>query len=110
MAGPARVLVCVGSDCRDAAGFDKVMLLAAASDGATTVACQGVCKGPVVGVERNGEIRWYSKVRGDHRRTLARLLRTGGGRAALRSAEVRKRRGRLKRPAQRRPIDAPRPG
>lgn len=104
MTGPDRVLVCRGGDCRDAAGFKKVMLLAAASDGATSVACQGVCKGPVVGLERDGEIRWYSSVRGDRRRALARLLRTGTGRKALRSAEVRKRRGRFKHPARERPV------
>jgi len=105
MAGPVRLLVCVGDDCRDAAGFDKVMLLAAASDGATSVACQGVCKGPVVGLDRDGEIRWYSSVRGDRRRALARLLRTGTGRRALRPAEVRKRRGRLKHPDRERPVE-----
>jgi len=105
MAELACVLVCTGDDCRNAGGFDKLMLLAAASDGATTVACQGVCKGPVAGVERDGEIRWYAKVRGDRRRSLSRLLRTGTGRGALRSAEVRKRRGRLKHPGQRRPIE-----
>lgn len=105
MAGPLRLLVCVGDDCRDATGFGKVMLLAAASEGATTVACQGICKGPVVGVEQTGEIRWYAKTRGDRRRSLARLLRTGTGRRALRTAEVRKRRGRLKHPARERPLE-----
>ena len=105
MAGKDRVLVCTGDDCRDAAGFDKVLLIAAASEGATTVRCQGVCKGPVVGVERDGEIRWYTKVRGDRRTALARLLSSGSGRRDLHSAEVRKRRGRLKHPDQRRPID-----
>lgn len=105
MAGPVRLLVCVGGDCRGAKGFDEVMLIARATDGASTVACQGVCKGPVVGVERDGELRWYAKVRGDRRRALARLVRTGTGRRALRSAEVRKRRGRLKRPGRRRAID-----
>ena len=105
MAGPVRLLVCVGDDCRSAAGFDKLMLLAAASEGATTVACQGVCRGPVVGVERKGEVRWYAKTRGERRRSLSRLLRTGTGRRALRSAEVRKRRGRLKHPDQERPIE-----
>lgn len=110
MAGPVRVLVCVGGDCRGAKGFDEVMLIARASSGASTVACQGVCKGPVVGVERDGELRWYAKVRGDRRRALARLVRTGTGRRALRSAEVRTRRGRLKRSGRRRPIDPPRRG
>ena len=105
MAAPVRVLVCVGDDCSAARGFDKLLLVASASDGASTVACQGVCKGPVAGVEREGELRWYAKVRGDRRRSLSRLLRTGTGRRALRSAEVRKRRGRLKHPEKRRPIE-----
>ena len=105
MAGPVRLLVCTGSDCRDAKGFAEVVLLARAIEGSSSVACQGVCDGPVAGVERDGELRWYVKVRGERRRALARLVRTGTGRAALRSAEVRKRRGRLKRPGRRRPID-----
>lgn len=104
MATPVRLLVCTGSDCRDAKGFDEVVLLARSSEGSSSVACQGVCKGPVVGVERDGELRWYAKVRGDRRRALARLVSTGSGRSALRSAEVRKRRGRLKRPGRRRPF------
>jgi hypothetical protein len=105
MAGRVRVLVCTGDDCRDAAGFDEVLLVAAASDGASSVRCQGVCKGPVVGIERDGEIRWYTKVRGEHRRALARLVRSGSGRRALRSIEVRKRRGKLKHPGHRRPLE-----
>ena len=62
-------------------------------------------RGPVAGVEQTGEIRWYAKTRGDRRRSLARLLRTGTGRRALRTAEVRKRRGRLKHPARERPLE-----
>jgi hypothetical protein len=105
MAAAVRVLVCRGDDCRAARGYDELLLVAAASDGASTVSCQGVCKGPVAGVERDGELRWYAKVRGDRRRSLARLLRTGTGRRALRPAEVRKRRGRLKHPERERPIE-----
>lgn len=105
MAPPVRLLVCVGADCSDAKGFDKLMELARSCDSASTVTCQGVCKGPVVGVERDGELRWYSAIRGDRRRTLARLVRTGSGRGALRPAEARSRRGRLKRGDRRRLID-----
>jgi hypothetical protein len=110
MAAPVRLLVCTGGDCRRAPGFDEVMLLARVSEGASTVACQGVCKGPVVGVERDGELRWYAKVRGDQQVALARLVRSGRGRGALRALEIRKRRGRLKRPSKRRPIDPARRG
>jgi len=104
MARPVRVVVCVGGDCRSAKGFDKVLALAAATEGATTVGCQDICSGPVVGLERDGPIRWYSKVRGDRRRTLARIVAGDAPRRALSGREVRNRRGRLRRPERRRPL------
>lgn len=101
---PTRVAVCVGSDCRTAKGFTKVRDLAATTEAASTVPCQDICSGPVVGLERDGEIRWYSKIRGDRRRLLARVLAGEAGRKVLRDREVRKRRGKLRRPERRRPL------
>ncbi|HSL57202.1 MAG TPA: hypothetical protein VK866_05120 [Acidimicrobiales bacterium] len=106
MARPVRVLVCVGGDCRSSPGFAKVLAIAASTEGATTVSCQDICSGPVVGLERDGPIRWYSKVRGDRRRTLARIVAGDAPRRALASREVRARRGRLRRPERRRALRA----
>lgn len=101
---PIHVVVCTGGDCRKAEGHDDVRALAARTDGATTVPCQDVCSGPVVGLERDGEIRWYSKIRGARLRTLARILSGDAPRKALRDREVRERRGKLRRPERRQPL------
>ena len=102
-----RLAVCTGKDCRNAKGFARLLQLAADTDQASTVPCQDICQGPVVGLERGDELRWYAKVRGDRRRALARVVRNGRGRRMLRSFEVRSRRGRIGHPDRRRPL---RPG
>jgi hypothetical protein len=104
MGRSVRLLVCVGDDCRRSKGHDKAVAVAAETEDAAAVACQGICRGPVVGVERDGELRWYAKVRGDRRRALERLARTGSDRRALRSAEIRRLRGRLRKPTRARPL------
>lgn len=43
------------------------------------VRCQDVCQGPVAGLEVDGEMRWFRRVRGkDLRKALAKLARRGG--------------------------------
>jgi hypothetical protein len=65
------------------------------------VPCQDICKGPVAGVELDGEVHWFAKVRkGRHRRALRAVIE---GPATplpepLAGREVARRRGRLKRP------------
>jgi hypothetical protein len=86
------IIVCIGGDCRRSKGHRKLLDLAATVPGASTVSCQGICKGPVAGVATRDGIRWYKRVRGQRRRALARVIRTGTGRKALRSAEARRRR------------------
>jgi hypothetical protein len=90
------IIVCIGGDCRRSKGHHKLLDLAATVPGATTIPCQGICKGPVAGVANRGGIRWYKRVRGQRRRALARVIRTGAGRKALRSAEARRRRDRIR--------------
>jgi hypothetical protein len=101
---PVRLIVCVGGDCRRAKGFAPLLELAARTDGATTVPCQGVCHAPMVAVDRDGDVRWYRRIRGDRRRVLARLVRTGKGRKRLREVEVRRRRGVVRHARRRRPL------
>jgi hypothetical protein len=102
MAEPVRLLICVGSDCRKATGYAKLLALAVGTRGASSVPCQGICHGPVIGIEQRGDLRWYSRVRGERRRAAATVARTGRGRKALRSAELRGRRNLIKHADRRR--------
>lgn len=93
------LFVCTGSDCRKAKGYDEIRALATSAPDVCLVECQGICHGPVAGVSRDGEpVRWYERVSGDRRRALERVVRTASGRKRLRAAEVRSRRGRMRRP------------
>ena len=93
------LVVCNGKDCRSSKGYTDLLDLAAGVHGSRIVTCQGICHGPVVGVRLAGEqIRWYQRVRGKHSSMLRRLVTTGAGRKRLRAAEVRSKRGRVRRP------------
>lgn len=98
------LVLCTGGDCRRSRGHERLRELAESTPGASTVPCQGVCAAPMAGLERDGVVRWYGKVRGERRRTLARVLATGRGRRRLRDAEVRRRRGVVRRSGRRRPV------
>ena len=55
--------------------------------------CQDICKGPVLGVEVKGKVRWYATLRTKERRAqVLALLRTGKP-GELGEREVEKRRG-----------------
>ncbi|HUP76891.1 MAG TPA: hypothetical protein VM282_27910 [Acidimicrobiales bacterium] len=100
----AEIIVCIGGDCGRSKGHHKLLDLAATVPGSATVPCQGICKGPVVGVRMRGGIRWYKRVRGERRGALARFVRTGSGRKALRSAEARRRRDIIRHRGKLRPL------
>jgi hypothetical protein len=97
-----RVYVCSGGDCRKTGAAHRALgeALAQVEDPARVraVSCQKICSGPVAGVEVDGRIEWFERIRGPKsRRALLRLVRTGGpvpGR--LRKRRVRKRAGRLR--------------
>ncbi|MEO5837659.1 MAG: hypothetical protein ABIQ73_03810 [Acidimicrobiales bacterium] len=99
-----QVIVCTGADCRRSKGHGELVDLVATVRGSSTIPCQGICDGPIVGVGRHDKIRWYKRIRGRRRRALARVLRTGRGRKALLSAEARKRRGTIRHLRRLRPI------
>lgn len=94
------VLVCNGSDCGKADGHRALLavLTGAAEADLRTVTCQKICEGPVAGVEVDGRLEWFQRLRGaKSRRALLRLARAGGplpGR--LRKRRVAKRSGRLR--------------
>lgn len=94
------LLVCTGKACRKAKGHQKLVLLAVDHAGSLAVPCQGICDGPVVGIRTRRGVRWFRRVRGKHRAALKRMFRTGKGRGALRTAEVKRRRDELRHPAR----------
>jgi hypothetical protein len=94
------VYVCRGVSCRKDARRHGALVeeLCAVAD-VELVRCQSICKGPVAGVEVDGRLEWFRRVRRTGRRALAAWLLDGGRRRlpdALRERRVRKRRGRLR--------------
>ena len=92
-----QVFVCVGSDCRKAEAHGALRRELDELD-VRTVDCQKICSGPVAGLQVDGRLEWFERVRGPKsRRALLRLARAGGplpGR--LRTRRVAKRAGRLR--------------
>jgi hypothetical protein len=99
-----RLVVCVGSACREAPGHGALIRLVGQEGGGHTIPCQDICRGPVLGIERGGEVRWYAKVRGKPRRRLVRRVARGAPRRLLSDLEVRKRRGIIRRLGHRKSI------
>lgn len=105
---PCRVMVCVGGPCRKARGHGQLVRLAAQSGNGATVACQGICDGPVVGLEIAGATRWYRRIRGSRRRSLVvEALRKRRVDARLKSREVANRRNELRHPKRLVLLDEP---
>jgi hypothetical protein len=93
-----KVYVCAGDDCRKRKS-DRKKLRGAVAEVATVVPvrCQKVCKGPVVGLEVDGTMQWFGKVRGKAaRNALAVLVQTGDIPPELRPHRTKKRRGKLR--------------
>lgn len=94
----AHCYLCTGKHCGREAAFDK--LVAELEDVAEveTVRCQKVCTGPVVGLEVDGRLQWFARVRKPKtRKALRRLLRAGGPVPdRLAGRRVAKRAGRLR--------------
>ncbi len=75
----ACVYVCRGSDCRKkrakrAALIDELELHAEVCE----VRCQKICRGPVFGLELDGELQWFSGNTGSKERKQAAQLVTNG--------------------------------
>jgi len=93
-----KVYVCAGKDCRKRK-VDRKKLRSAVAEVATEVrvGCQKVCKGPVVGVEVNGSVEWFAKVRGKKaRRALVEFVDSGVLPRELKSRRDKKRSGKLR--------------
>lgn len=94
--------VCAGGDCAKPKALRKA-LVAELDEVAeiVDVRCQSICVGPVAGLDVDGRLEWFERLRKPKtRRSLARLAaRRGGGGLPERLAKrrVAKRSGRRKR-------------
>lgn len=93
-----RVWLCRSGDCRGAKGHDALReALVDAGVSVRAVNCQDICKGPVVGLKINRELRWYKRLRGRAlRQALIKSVERGAPTTRLKAQEVRKRRGKLR--------------
>ena len=65
---------CIGKDCRRDKGYDALIEALDGTGRLQRVACQDICKGPIAGVEVDGHVEWFRKVRkGRHRKALVAL-------------------------------------
>lgn len=98
MAKP-RVYVCGGDDCRKRKRARKKLrkaLDAVALE--VPVKCQNVCKGPVVGLEVEGDLQWFASVRGKKARgAVLEYLERGKLGPELKDRRRKKRTGKLRK-------------
>ena len=89
------VYVCYGKDCRKRRKDLSELRAVLEGFDVRPVRCQDICKGPVVGVERDGDLRWFKRIRGPKALTaLVRWIAAGRRKPRLWKLHVKKRRGR----------------
>jgi len=92
-----KAYLCRGSDCRKHSDSEKLgELLDEEGVSWSRVRCQKVCKAPVVGVETDGTVEWFAKVRGKEGRRRLRKLLQGKKAKGLKGNRVQKRSGKLR--------------
>lgn len=90
--------MCGGSDCRSHVDAHRALRATLDEVGCVRVVrCQKICVGPVAGVEVEGRLQWFKRLRGPKsRRALVRLAAGGPLPGRLRKRRVGKRAGRLR--------------
>ena len=90
--------VCHGSDCRKRRKEFNAVVESLAEEGRVCpVKCQKICKGPVVGMNIEGRIEWFSKLRTKQsRQHLIAFIRQGELSKRLWDRVKKKRRGKLR--------------
>ena len=92
------VLVCRGKNCVHRKGVrerleEEIGKVAEVE----RVSCQNICSGPVVGVEIEGRLEWFRRIRGKKsRRALVKLLAEEKLSKRLRKRRAKKRSGKLR--------------
>lgn len=100
------LLVCTGKDCRGSKGFNEMVEMAGDSPRSHEAPCQGLCNGPVVGMQVDGELRWFSRLRSAKKRALVtKMLASAHVPGKLREREARKRRGIVRGQRRLHPLD-----
>ncbi len=88
------VYFCTGSDCRKRKSGQVLRESLSGKAEVCEVRCQKVCKGPVVGLELDGRVEWFSKMKSKSmRKRLVALVTAGELPANLAVRRVRKRSG-----------------
>lgn len=91
------VYLCTGSDCTDETSGQALREALAGHGEICEVRCQKICKGPVVGVEIDDRIEWFSRLKTQGmRKHLARLLSSGELHTSLSARRLRKRSGKFR--------------
>ena len=92
------VYMCHGSDCRKKKKEWTALTESLSEQGTVcAVRCQKICKGPVVGIEVNGRLEWFTKLKKKtlHRQFLA-LTQSGTVPERLKTRLSKKRQGKLR--------------
>jgi hypothetical protein len=92
----AKIMICQGGSCRKR---KKALRALASVLGSfwTPVRCQKICKGPVVGCEVNGELKWFADLQSrKSQEGLLRLVGEGKVTKPLKKRRVKKRDGKLR--------------
>ena len=80
------VYVCTGSDCRKRAKGLRSITEQLGDVEICAVKCQKICKGPVIGVEVQGRLVWFSKLKDTKlQKQFMHLIQTGELKKRLRS-------------------------
>ncbi len=92
------VRLCRGSDCtRRVKSQARLKDLLVGRVRVLPVKCQKICEGPVIGLEVDGEMEWFEKVRGrEVRGAVEQFLDQGTLEKPLRKRRVKKRSGQLR--------------
>jgi hypothetical protein len=91
--------LCNGKDCRKDDGHSELRAALLPLGRVKRVKCQDLCGGPVAGVEIDGRVEWFEKVRKPRQRQAVVALATGSISKVpveLRSSWARKRGGKIK--------------
>jgi hypothetical protein len=92
--------LCVGKDCRKDDGHRELRAAILPLGKVKRVKCQDLCGGPVAGIEIDGRVEWFEKVRKPRERNAVVALATGAIDRIpgdLRSNWARKRGGKVRR-------------
>ena len=94
---PSQVYICTGSDCRKRSKELRAITQGLEGVELCAVKCQKICKGPVVGVEVQGRMEWFSKLKEFKvQEQLRHFIQTGELKKRLRARMSRSRSGKFR--------------